>query len=59
MNSNEQFSIFEEALIEHRALLSSFMDLSVDQTPPLLFVLDKSLDRLTAAFDSFSKSSAS
>lgn len=45
----------EEAMIEYRALLQSYLDLAGETCPPLLFTLEKGLDRLGAAFEAHQK----
>lgn len=45
----------EEAMIEYRALLQSYLDLAGETCPPLLFTLEKGLDRLDDAFKAHQK----
>lgn len=45
----------EEAVIEFRSLVQSYLDLAGDTCPPLLFTLDKALDRVEGALTDHQK----
>jgi hypothetical protein len=45
----------EEALIEFRALVQSYMDVAGDSCPPLLFTLDRGFGRVEKAMSAHQK----
>ena len=45
----------EEALIEFRALVQSYMDVAGESCPPLLFTLDRGFERVEKAMSAHQK----